>query len=139
MTKDFKLDEFLVSKHYPDVADKLKPTKMVRDNLLMLCLYIMQPVRDNFNRAMIITSGYRDERLNPLVSHSSASKHMLGRACDFVIHDRMLLNSVYKYIKNTIEYSELILYIDRYNKPINIHVALPEYGDKKYSEVVSGK
>lgn len=52
-------------------------------NLMALVNGLLDPIRDKFATPMIITSGYRCERLNKLVGGVDNSQHMKGEAVDF--------------------------------------------------------
>lgn len=52
-------------------------------NLVVLVDNLLDPIRERFAIPMIITSGYRCERLNKLVGGVDNSQHMKGEAVDF--------------------------------------------------------
>ena len=52
-------------------------------NLTILVDNLLDPIRERFATPMIITSGYRCERLNKLVGGVYNSQHMKGEAVDF--------------------------------------------------------
>lgn len=52
-------------------------------NLVVLVDNLLDPIRERFAVPMIITSGYRCERLNKLVYGVDNSQHMKGEAVDF--------------------------------------------------------
>lgn len=52
-------------------------------NLLVLVDNLLEPIREKFATPMIITSGYRCERLNRLVGGVDNSQHKIGEAVDF--------------------------------------------------------
>jgi len=52
-------------------------------NLVVLVDNLLEPIREKFAVPMIITSGYRCERLNKLVGGVDNSQHMKGEAVDF--------------------------------------------------------
>lgn len=52
-------------------------------NLVVLVDNLLDPIRERFAVPMIITSGYRCERLNKLVGGVDNSQHMKGEAVDF--------------------------------------------------------
>ena len=52
-------------------------------NLTCLVDNVLDPIRERFATPMIITSGYRCERLNDLVGGVRKSQHMKGEAVDF--------------------------------------------------------
>lgn len=52
-------------------------------NLVVLADNLLDPIREKFAVPMIVTSGYRCERLNKLVGGVANSQHMKGEAVDF--------------------------------------------------------
>lgn len=62
------------------------PTPTVVNNLRSLCVNTMEPLREELQLPVIITSGYRAQALNDILSHSShKSQHLQGLACDFYV------------------------------------------------------
>lgn len=52
-------------------------------SLLVLVDNLLEPIREKFATPMVITSGYRCERLNKLVGGVDNSQHRKGEAVDF--------------------------------------------------------
>lgn len=69
-----------------DVAKRNKinntPTIQEEANLVALVKNILDPLREAYGRPIIVTSGYRCERLNKLVKGSKTSQHRFGQAAD---------------------------------------------------------
>ncbi len=84
---NFTMSELLHS----DIAKKYNiynvPDKEHLDNLLILIIECLQPIRNFINKPMIISSGYRNPRLNshPLINGAPNSQHTTGQAVDFTI------------------------------------------------------
>lgn len=125
-TKNFSYDELYASA----TAERLKidntPTPEIKDRLRTLSIKILQPIRDSWRGAIIVTSGYRSEKLNKAVGGAKTSQHLLGEAADISVGGRdknkKLFNLIYKMIsKGSIEVGQLI---DEYNYKW-IHVSLP--------------
>lgn len=55
----------------------------VYNNLEKLVENLLDPIRERFATPVIITSGYRCERLNKLVNGVEYSQHREGKAADF--------------------------------------------------------
>ena len=64
----------------PFVFDELD----VYNNLETLVDKLLDPIREKFATPIIVTSGYRCERLNELVKGTPNSQHRKGQAVDFV-------------------------------------------------------
>jgi len=87
MRLNFTMSELLHS----DIAEKYNicniPDKQSLDNLLLLIVNCLQPLREYIGKPMIISSGYRSTRLNghPLINGSQTSDHVKGCAADFTV------------------------------------------------------
>ena len=68
----------------------------------------MQPIRDHFDKPIIISSGYRSPTLNRAIGGSPTSQHCYGQAADFEIPgiDNYTLA---KWIEANLNYDQLIL------------------------------
>ncbi len=83
------------------------------DNMLDLLFYCLQPIRNLIKKPMVITSGYRNKKVNELVKGAINSQHTKGQAADFVVGG-MKPAEIVKIIKNSnIEFDQLI---NEYNK-----------------------
>lgn len=58
------------------------PTKQEEQNLIALVDNILDPLREAYGKPIIVTSGFRCERLNKLVNGSKTSQHRFGQAAD---------------------------------------------------------
>lgn len=99
MTEHFKLNEFIKS----DVAAKNgidnTPSKEVIDNISELAV-LLEKIRRKWNNPLIITSGYRCEKLNKLIGGAKNSQHLKGQAADIISKDnkelfKLIMQMVY--------------------------------------------
>ena len=96
------------------------------DNLLNLIFYVLQPLRDKVQRPIIISSGYRCEKVNRLVGGKSNSQHLIGRAADFKIQG-MTIQAAIDFIKRSgIEFDQLINEYDRW-----VHISFSKGNNRK--------
>lgn len=58
------------------------PDVCIVDNLCLLVASILDPLRERYGRPIIVTSGYRCQKLNKLVGGVKYSAHLDGRAAD---------------------------------------------------------
>lgn len=82
LTRNFSLDEFLVSSKADALGISNQPT---RDHLWRIRTHTapgMQIIRDVVGRAIIITSAYRNPAVNRLVGGTPTSAHPMGYAVD---------------------------------------------------------
>lgn len=87
LTKNFTLEEMLQS----DTAsrqgfkEQFNPNDEIIESLRLLCVNVLQPLRDKTDKAIIISSGYRCKRLNNAIGGASNSQHLIGEAADIKI------------------------------------------------------
>lgn len=87
-------------------------------NLVLLCQYILQPVRVHFNKPVIITSGYRSPELCTLIGSKPTSQHTQGQAADFKITG-VANKTVSDWIVNNLNYDQCILEFYNEKEPNN--------------------
>jgi len=85
LSKNFSLGEFLVSQTAERHGIDMDPPQYVIDNLAKLCVHVLQPIRDQVDSPLVISSGYRPTVLNQLIGGSKTSAHRHGQAADFRI------------------------------------------------------
>lgn len=87
LSKNFKLEEFLLSQTAARNGIDMTPSDEIIESLARLCQDVLQPAREVIGSPFFITSGYRPPILNRLIGGSPTSAHMFGRAADFVVMD----------------------------------------------------
>lgn len=95
--KNFTIEELCRS----DVARRNKignrAPKEVIQRLERVVIELLDPLREILNEPIIVTSGYRCEKLNNLVGGATNSQHLRGEAVDIVCSDnRRLFNLIKK-------------------------------------------
>lgn len=125
LTKNFSLEEFKVSKDYPNLLQDVMFTEADTIKAFLLCALFLQPVRDVFGPVTIL-SGKRSFKLNSAVGGQPNSDHLYTpntskAAVDFTCTANM--KDVYEHIKNTRAkvFGQMILY----TKSNFIHISLP--------------
>ena len=80
--KYFKIREFTRS----DIAKRNNidntPSKQEEENIVLLVDNILDPLREAYGKPIVVTSGFRCDRLNNLVKGSKKSQHRTGEASD---------------------------------------------------------
>lgn len=108
LSKNFHLSEFTRSQTASRQNILNVPNSLHIKALQLLCQKVLQPIRDHFDKPVIISSGYRSPELNRAIGGSPKSQHMKGEAADFEIHgiDNYELA---KWIEKNLNYDQLIL------------------------------
>ena len=85
LSDNFSLHEFTRSQTATRHNIDNTPSEEVIGNLQSLCLGVLQPVRTNFQKPMIISSGFRSKELNSKINGSPNSQHVFGQAADIEV------------------------------------------------------
>lgn len=108
MTLNFSISELTHS----ETANKFRinntPNMQALDNLLNLIFYVLQPLRDKLGKPIIVTSGFRCQKLNQAVGGVPNSQHLTGQAVDIVVNG-MTIDQLIQFIRlSDIRYDQLI-------------------------------
>lgn len=102
------------------------------DNMLNLIVYTLQPVRELFQKRVIISSGFRNPQLNKLVGGVSNSQHLEGKAADFTIPGETISGIIFKIQTSNIEYDQLINEYDRW-----VHISFNKGNNRRqYKKII---
>ena len=96
-------------------------------NLKYLAEKVFQPVREHFGCPIFVSSGYRSEALNEAIGGSKKSFHSWGMALDLDMDGKSQNVSnadIFNFIKDNLEYTELIWEFRTTDKPDWVHVAI---------------
>ena len=116
LMKYFSIAEFLRS----DAAEKHQVSNIPDDEELLAVLNnvnalvnnVLDPLRAMIGLPVIITSGYRSQRVNELVGGSKTSQHLTGKAADFHVqgYTPQQMDVVYQTIQMCFDFDQLIFY-----------------------------
>lgn len=126
LTNNFYLDEFTRSDNAArhDIEILVGKNTEVYDNLLLLCRFVLQPLRDALGPVHLI-SGYRPPKVNRLARGSRTSAHLYGLAADIVVTG-YTPEQVANWIRNNIpEFDQVILEYGQW-----VHVAINPKAEK---------
>ena len=84
LSKNFTLEEFLISQTAERHDIDMTPPDWVVDNLQRLVTGCLQPLRDEAG-PIFISSGFRPPELNEKIGGSKTSAHMTGDAADLKV------------------------------------------------------
>jgi hypothetical protein len=114
LTEHFTLDALLRSDtaEYWEFHEQYSPPAAVIDNLKILCVKVLEPLRVKAGAAVFISSGYRCQRLNTAVGGEPSSQHLSGEAAD-TNAEGFSTDQWYGFIKTAgIPFDELIIETD---------------------------
>lgn len=117
MNLNFSISELIHSDNAIKAGIDNTPTIKEIDNLLNLIFYCLQPIRDKLKKPMIITSGYRNAKVNIIAGGKQNSQHLKGQAVDFIVNNMSIQQVINFIIYSDIEFDQLI---NEYNKWVHI-------------------
>ncbi len=110
------------------------PTPEHLENLKVVCSEVFDKAREYFGVPLFISSGYRSTALNKAVRGSLKSDHSKGKALDLDQdgHGNGVTNrQVFDYIKNNLEFDQLIWEFGSSNNPDWVHVGYRKGENRK--------
>ena len=100
------------------------PNEYARQNMELLAEKIFEPLRNAVNGPIKINSFYRCPELNQAIGGSEKSQHCEGRAIDLDDSYGYMSNAeMFNYIKNNLDYDQLIWEFGDDNNPDWVHVS----------------
>lgn len=103
-------------------------------NLKLLAENIFQPIRNNFRCPIHISSGYRSIELNKAIKGSLTSQHCTGEALDIDMDgtpNGVTNKMVFDYIKDNLDFDQLIWEFGNDNNPDWVHVSYESTGKQR--------
>jgi hypothetical protein len=141
LSKNLYLSEVTKSTTAKRLGISNEPTKEHLVNLQILAKKIFQPIRDYYGCPIYISSGYRSEALNKAIGGSKSSQHCKGQAID-IDRDAYSLPSngeIFEYIKNNLEFDQLIWEFGSNTNPDWVHVSYNTNGSQRKQILVAYK
>ena len=125
LTTHFTLEEMLESDTAAALGIKNEPTKQHKANIKALAVHLLEPIREKWGGAIVVSSGYRSKELNGVTPKASkTSQHCKGEAADIRPLDGRKLE-LFNMIKvSGLPFDQLINeYPDKNGVPSWIHVS----------------
>ena len=110
------------------------PTEEHIANFKLLAEKVFEPIRNNFRCPIHISSGYRSAALNKCIGGSATSQHCKGQAVDIDMDgtpNGVTNKMVFDYIKDNLEFDQLIAEFPKQGKPDWVHVSYSEGKNRK--------
>ncbi len=108
LSPNFHLSEFVQSQTATRRRIANQPGPKELDALRLLCVKVLEPVRQHFGRPVVISSGYRSPALNRAIGGARNSQHTTGEAADFEIPGASNVE-VARWMWAKLNYDQLIL------------------------------
>jgi hypothetical protein len=110
------------------------PTEAHIANFKLLAEKVFEPIRKHFRCPIIISSGYRSKELNAAIGGSLTSQHCQGEAIDIDMDgtpNGVTNRMVFDYIKDNLEFDQLIYEFGDSNNPDWVHVSYESSGKQR--------
>ena len=109
----FTIEEMCVSGSYPKLVEVPKKGTTIYENI-QFTIDRLNVIRERWGGPIIVTSGYRNEKLNRAVGGSPTSFHRLGLAADIHPKSGNILDLAKTIINSGVDYDQVILeYVTR--------------------------
>ena len=133
LSKNLSLKEATKSNTATRLGIKNEPEQWEINNLRAIAENIFQPVRDHFGVPIGVSSGYRCKELNKAIGGSKYSQHMIGEALDIDadIYGKVTNAEIFNYIKNNLEWDQMIWEFGDDGEPNWVHVSYKEAGTNR--------
>ena len=108
------------------------PNAEQMSNMRYVAEKVFQPIREHFGVPIYISSFYRSEALNKAIRGSSSSTHIKGEAMDLDADVFGLINNaqIFNYIKDHLEFDQLIWEFGTDDNPAWVHVSLSKTNNR---------
>lgn len=110
------------------------PTEAHLANFKLLAEKVFEPLRMHFGKPIHISSGYRSDALNKAIGGSKTSQHCSGEAIDIDMDGSahgITNKMVFDYIKDNIEFDQLIWEFGTSTNPDWVHVSYESSGRQR--------
>jgi len=135
LSANFELAELTKSQVAERKGIPNNPSPDQIDNLKSLCINVLQPIRSEFDKPVIISSGFRSAELCIAIGSKPTSQHAEGKAADLEIPgvDNMELAM---WIKNNLNFDQLILEFYKDGQPNSGWVHVSWNGDNNRNQTL---
>jgi zinc D-Ala-D-Ala carboxypeptidase len=108
------------------------PNAEQMSNMRYVAESVFQPVREHFNCPIYVSSFFRSKKLNKAAKGSSSSTHMKGEAMDLDadVFGKVTNAQIFHYIKDNLEFDQLIWEFGTDDNPAWVHVSLSKNNNR---------
>ena len=132
LSKNLVLAEVMRSETAKRKGISNMPTPEHIENFKKLAENVFQPIRDHFAKPIHISSGYRSAALNKAIGGAASSQHCSGEAIDIDMDGTDITNAeVFNYIKENLEFDQLIWEFGTDTNPDWVHVSYESTGKQR--------
>lgn len=132
LSKNLSLQECTKSQTAIRLGIENTPSEEAIDSLIRIAREVFQPLRDHYRLPIGVSSGYRSEELNRAIGGVSSSQHCKGEALDIDadIYGGLTNKQVFDYIRDNLEFDQLIWEFGDESTPDWVHVSYKEHWNR---------
>ncbi|MCL5030811.1 MAG: D-Ala-D-Ala carboxypeptidase family metallohydrolase [Bacteroidetes bacterium] len=142
LTNNFYLKEFVISQVAERHGYMNEPNGKQIENLRLLCVNVLQPLRKIIKVSIFINSGFRSFDVNAAVGGRFNSQHLEGKAADFIVTSMNLID-VFNIVLQKLSFDQLIYEFGKWihvswNSELNrkdVMISKKVYGKTVYEKV----
>ena len=125
LSNNFTLQEMLASQTATrkQIKEQFNPPAEVIENLRLLAVNVLQPIRNLLGCSIRISSGYRCARLNKAIGGSLTSQHSVGQAADINNTCGSDIDLAKIVVNHNIEFDQMIIEFGTLANPNWIHIS----------------
>lgn len=133
LSRNLRLAEMIRSESAKRLGISNQPTDEHIENMKLLAAKVFEPIRARFDTPIYISSGYRSEKLNRAIKGSLTSQHCTGEAMDIDMDGSSVITNadVFNYIKDSLDFDQLIWEFGDNKTPDWVHVSYKKEGNRK--------
>ena len=134
LSKNLELAEVTRSDSAKRKGISNEPTAEHLENFKKLAENVFEKIRNHFGVPIHISSGYRSKALNDAVGGSKTSQHSTGEAIDIDMDgssDGVTNVMVFNYIKDNLQFDQLIWEFGTKDSPDWVHVSYESSGKRR--------
>lgn len=115
------------------------PTIAHMEALRAVAKNVFEPIRNHFGVPIAVTSGYRSRALNDAIRGSRRSQHCHGQAIDIDadVYGRITNAEIFHYIKDHLDFDQLIWEFGNEETPDWVHVSYVSDGTNRGEKLIA--
>lgn len=115
------------------------PTIAHLEALRAVAKNVFEPIRNHFAVPIAVTSGYRSRALNEAIRGSRRSQHCHGQALDIDadVYGRITNAEIFHYIKDHLDFDQLIWEFGNEETPDWVHVSYVSDGSNRGEKLIA--
>lgn len=131
ISKNLSLSECITSQTAERKKIDNTPNADVICALRLVAEKVFQPIREHFGKPIRVSSAYRSPKLNAAIGGSKTSQHVKGEALDLQGTNGVTNAQIYNYIKNNLDFDQLLWEYGTDKEPAWVHVSYKPKGNRK--------